>query len=268
MDTTEHNQLPDSDKGREANKKQYDEYYAKPSWWFKLRYPTQIKRKTVGFLIKRAGILPTKLKVLEIGFGSGDVLLSFPTDCEICGIELSRSAISRAEKRAESKGFSTYSFVTEDVGFTSFEENYFDLIIASHVLEHVSDDVALLSTIYRMLKIGGAAIFLVPINEKFEDPNHVRHYSPHSLKMQIANVGSGRILSEIENDFLFRLVEAFYYKNYNKRWGLLGTIASVGINLPIANLPFSFYQRIDQVMGSLGYLSRQYGCVFQKQGTG
>lgn len=50
-----------------------------------------------------------------------------------------------------------------------------DLIIASHVLEHVSDDMAALRELYRALGAGGKAIILVPLLAKksYEDPNVV-----------------------------------------------------------------------------------------------
>lgn len=51
--------------------------------------------------------------------------------------------------------------------------NSVDLVIASHVLEHVDDDGAALQEIYRVLKPGGKAVILVPLlaQESFELPN-------------------------------------------------------------------------------------------------
>lgn len=43
-----------------------------------------------------------------------------------------------------------------------FEEGGFDLVIANHVLEHVSDDLQGLSEIFRVLKPGGLAILQTP----------------------------------------------------------------------------------------------------------
>lgn len=54
-----------------------------------------------------------------------------------------------------------------------FSENYFDFVIANHVLEHVDDDIRALSEIHRVLKPGGIAILQTPycegISEKIED---------------------------------------------------------------------------------------------------
>ncbi|MBE6501052.1 MAG: glycosyltransferase [Methanobrevibacter thaueri] len=60
-----------------------------------------------------------------------------------------------------------------DVQDIPYEDNYFDLIYCSHVLEHVPDDKKALSELYRVLKPGGTALILVPINGiAFELPHN------------------------------------------------------------------------------------------------
>ena len=53
-------------------------------------------------------------------------------------------------------------------------DNTFDVVICNHVLEHVSDANKAFAEIKRILKPGGWAILLVPINpdvDTFEDPS-------------------------------------------------------------------------------------------------
>ena len=56
-----------------------------------------------------------------------------------------------------------------------FPEHHFDLVIANHVLEHVSDDTRALREILRVLRPGGKAILQTPyasrLPRKFEDPS-------------------------------------------------------------------------------------------------
>jgi SAM-dependent methyltransferase len=49
-----------------------------------------------------------------------------------------------------------------DLTATPFAANSFDIIICSHVLEHVPDDAAAFSEIFRILKPGGHALLLTP----------------------------------------------------------------------------------------------------------
>ncbi|WP_440880894.1 class I SAM-dependent methyltransferase [Tenacibaculum sp. C7A-26P2] len=54
-----------------------------------------------------------------------------------------------------------------------FENDYFDLIICNHILEHIPDDIKAMKEIYRVLKSSGKALLQVPIAkntyETFED---------------------------------------------------------------------------------------------------
>ena len=45
-----------------------------------------------------------------------------------------------------------------------FEENYFDVILCNHVLEHIPDDALAMSELYRVMKKGAWAILQVPID--------------------------------------------------------------------------------------------------------
>lgn len=55
-----------------------------------------------------------------------------------------------------------------------YRDEYFDIVICNHVLEHVIDDIKGMSEIFRVLKKGGFAILQVPIsyklNKTYEDP--------------------------------------------------------------------------------------------------
>lgn len=55
-----------------------------------------------------------------------------------------------------------------------FKEGAFDVIICSHVLEHIQNDLAATKELYRVLAPGGWSILQVPLDKKlektFEDP--------------------------------------------------------------------------------------------------
>ena len=52
---------------------------------------------------------------------------------------------------------------------SKFKDEYFDLIICNHVLEHIEDDKSALNEMYRILKYNGISILQVPINVKREN---------------------------------------------------------------------------------------------------
>ncbi len=59
------------------------------------------------------------------------------------------------------------AMVVEDITQTSFEDNSFDLIFCSHVLEHIPDDHKAMVELVRILKPDGFAILQVPIKSFF-----------------------------------------------------------------------------------------------------
>lgn len=85
--------------------------------------------------------------------------------------------------------------IAMDLTDLKFAENYFDMIICSHVLEHIPDDAKAIHEMYRVLQQNGWAIINVPVHQEreitFEDitindpkkqlalfgqPDHVRIY--------------------------------------------------------------------------------------------
>lgn len=91
-----------------------------------------------------------------------------------------------------------------------YEDNSWDFVLCSHVLEHVEDDVKALSEIHRILKPQGKAILMVPINlglaqsieadqtktytdierwKYFGQDDHQRLYSKEDFISRIESVG-------------------------------------------------------------------------------
>ena len=60
--------------------------------------------------------------------------------------------------------YSPLADVKMDIHNIPFEDNYFDLVLCNHVLEHVYDDQMAMNEIFRVLKKGGIAILQVPID--------------------------------------------------------------------------------------------------------
>ncbi|MDR3627521.1 MAG: methyltransferase domain-containing protein [Ignavibacteriaceae bacterium] len=62
-----------------------------------------------------------------------------------------------------------------DITDIQYQDEYFDVIYCSHVLEHVPDDRKAMREFYRVLKQNGWAILLVPVDAEktFEDPTIV-----------------------------------------------------------------------------------------------
>lgn len=60
-----------------------------------------------------------------------------------------------------------------DLTNLTFEDSTFDLVVCSHVLEHIEDDFTATGEIYRVLKKGATALIQVPVGY-YEDPSGKR----------------------------------------------------------------------------------------------
>ena len=64
-----------------------------------------------------------------------------------------------------------------------FDNNSFDSILCTQVLEHVYDHHTMINEIYRVLKPGGHILLTVPFAwEKHEEPYDFFRFTPHALK--------------------------------------------------------------------------------------
>lgn len=57
-----------------------------------------------------------------------------------------------------------------DLTTLTFRDSTFDLVVCSHVLEHIEDDFTAMEQIYRVLKKGGTALIQVPVGY-YEEPS-------------------------------------------------------------------------------------------------
>ena len=129
--------------------------------------------------------------VVDLGCGDGSLLFSlqkgglFSNAEKIVGVDLSSQRIKNLRENV--KG--VVGIVSDACNVEELENNVFDVVISSQVVEHVSDDNELLKEIRRLLKSNGVVYissvikkwygFYIYIKKgKFRlDPTHVREYS-------------------------------------------------------------------------------------------
>ncbi len=80
------------------------------------------------------------------------------------------SALSKKLEELNFLAYRTADFASDEVddkvditNLSLYEDNSFDIFICSHVLEHVQNDKVAVKELYRILKIGGFGILMVPV---------------------------------------------------------------------------------------------------------
>ena len=148
----------------------------------------------------------TNKKVLDIGFGSGDYLLSMNENGWECyGIDTSEYAFNKLSKKSPSLKLKRSAL--EDSGYADF---FFDHINMSAVIEHVHDPIELLKETYRLLKPSGTLAIMVPNHDGLHVklakkeaelfvPQHLSFFTPKTVQFALEKVCFQEI--EVSTDF-------------------------------------------------------------------
>jgi len=177
-------------------KEAYDEFYQKhdEAW------------RMLGAKYKAQHIIDvckghTFKKVLEVGAGDGSILKYLSGAgfaAEYHALEISESGVTHI-KEANIPGVKSVQLF--DGYVLPFEDDSFELVILSHVLEHVEHERVLLREIKRVAK---ECLIEVPLDYRFGIDNRIKHflayghinmYTPTSLRYLLMTEGF-----EIEND--------------------------------------------------------------------
>lgn len=138
----------------------------------------------------------TDMSVLDIGAAKGGVLVEFQRKGykELFGVDASEACV----KSMLSYGIEACVGSLEDKQWT-LDPRQFDLVILSHVFEHVFNVAAGLASARRRLAPGGAIYVEVPDASRyivdgfppyyFFDPEHINHFDLDSLRLMAANEG-------------------------------------------------------------------------------
>jgi len=172
----------------------------KKHWWF-------VTRKNVVLdVIKRYLTKNDQIKVLDIGCGSGLMLTSLDKIGETYGMDMSDEAISFSKE--------IFSGRVEKGALPDqlpYQENFFDLITALDVIEHIDNDVDSISAIRSLLVPGGKVVFTVPAYMFLWSPHdemneHKRRYTLPELKKKLVEAGFTVEKISYYNTFLFPVV--------------------------------------------------------------
>lgn len=145
--------------------------------------------------------VPKNVRILDVGCGFGESLgYHSSRGCDVYGVE----ADENIRRVIEKFGYKVHVGLFDD---KLYEENFFDYVTMDQVIEHVTDPIAVMQGISRILKPGGTAIFSTPnangwgrrlfgarwIN--WHVPYHLQFFTQQSI--ELAAEKTGLTLSEV-----------------------------------------------------------------------
>jgi SAM-dependent methyltransferase len=142
-------------------------------WWF------QGRRAVIWALLRRAG-LPAAPRVLDAGCGTGRNLLEFGSLGSAEGVDPSEDAVAFCRRRGLD------NVRRGSLESLPFEEDSFDLLLATDVIEHIDDDEAALRELRRVARPDARLVITVPAygwlwTHHDEDHHHKRRYTRRLL---------------------------------------------------------------------------------------
>ena len=152
-------------------------------WWFRSR------NRTLLWVFKQ--YIGNFQRFLEIGCGTGFVLEAIHNanpSAKVYGSEYFEEGLAHARKRVPSANLSQLD------AREMLEIEYYDVIGAFDVIEHINEDEMVLSNISRALKQGGALLVTVPQHwwlwsAADEYAGHVRRYTRAELVRKVTRAG-------------------------------------------------------------------------------
>ena len=127
-------------------------------------------------------------RILDVGCGKGGVIACALKGAEAVGFDFDEREIDIAKRRAESYNLGNVSISHGDGENIPFKDNYFDLVMAMSVLEHVKDLEGVIKEMVRVTKPGGYCYVTTP-NPIFPREGHYKvFYIPYMPKFLWENI--------------------------------------------------------------------------------
>jgi len=136
-------------------------------------------------------------KILDVGCGTGSILRTLLDQGykNLFGLEQSQVSIERLNQLGVNMRRGTLPAI-------NFEDNFFDVLIASEILEHILFRKRFLREIIRVLKPGGKALIYVPNDcmGPISEPSHVRTYTIESMELFLGQFGDVRSVEVVREE--------------------------------------------------------------------
>ncbi len=208
-----------SGKGNTVKHNETHEFYEK---YFDKNSYESFKYDVGAFCTRRAilrKVTVTTGTALEVGIGIASLLEQLQNfDCY--GIDIAEKTVVATDHLFKEKGLRG-SFLQADATSLPFPDNYFDVIVTSHVFEHIEQDELAMAEVARTLKPGGKFIIFVPGSMDGKAPaiewETCRHYRNYNLQEMQRLAASTKGVLKLTNI-------SYPHKTHNLVWNRLKTL--------------------------------------------
>ena len=167
--------------------------------------------------------------VLDLGCGDGVLsYLLYEKGLKVSGIDLSEEAIEFAKNKTNNR----IEFKVGSVYHLPWEDNSFDIVLSSDVIEHLEDVSQYLKEIKRVLKPNGKCVISTPIRitEIPLDTEHVVEWFENEYRDLINNKFPGSSFYKSHPIIFMEMMNSVYFKKQWVRF-FINLLSIFGINI-------------------------------------
>jgi len=130
------------------------------------------------WILKELEKFPKSAKILEVACGEG----LFPSELSKRGYKnLSGCDISGDAIKVAMKNNKKINFEEMDIETSTYQHEYFDVVICQQLIEHMPDPIRVVEQLFRVVKKGGLVIVSTPIEKNLDDPLHLHHFDYYDM---------------------------------------------------------------------------------------
>lgn len=157
--------------------------------------------------LKRYNKKDKRIKILDIGCNDGELIKKYTKFGQVLGIDISKKAIKECKKKGLPCKLSDIESLPPKYN------NYFNVVIAGDIIEHIFDTDRFLLKIHKVLKKDGKLLLTTPnlaslgrrilllfgknpfikystkLPSKEFNVGHIRYYTPNNIKEQLKESG-------------------------------------------------------------------------------
>ncbi|WP_375563116.1 class I SAM-dependent methyltransferase [Bernardetia sp. OM2101] len=192
------------------NQDYYKNYYQleRNHWWFVVRLEI-LKQELQKIIVSKTNLdNNTKLKILNIGIATGKTSEMLSEFGEVISVEYDRVCAELVRQKLN------IEVIEGSILELPFEDNYFDVICAFDVVEHVKDDKRAISEMNRVCKQKGKICITVPAFQSLwshhdEINQHFKRYKMNEI-LKLFDLQS----KKIDNTSSFKILRKTYFNSF------------------------------------------------------
>jgi len=245
-------------------------YRGRQSWLHHIAYMRMAKVIVALRMLEEAGTDLSGKSILDYGFGAGTFFRYCPRDAFLFGVEQDAANTESVRGMLEERGYQHVDLQTIDI--KAWETHpllarKYDVILCSHVLEHMEAPKELVARMARCLETNGIFLGIVPINERVMNPHHVARVTEERIREWSSQPGIRLTLYRELDPLMYRLQPLFNHDS-----GIRHRVAqavSLGMGLTASLLGFANWNRLGNVLAGPAFLKpTQAAFILRREDSG